>query len=242
MAEDLILPPETAPRRAFNPMWLALAALVLLAGYFLWQRAEKRERAEELATAQGLVKVLSATFHRQNALNVGEVEGAFDVTSIDPGQISLLRSAQKVKLPYSISYSVDLSNMSADRYRWDKDSRTLVVEAPDVTIGRPNIDEARRQTLATQGLFVTRGAADNLSRRAAVQANAAAAAEAARPVHIERARANARRAIAAMLQTPLELSGMGKVRVVVRFPQDAPPDGERWDVGPSIAEVLASRG
>ena len=143
--------------------------------------------------------MLSATFHRQNALNVGEVEGAFDVTSIDPGQISLLRSAQKVKLPYSISYSVDLSNMTADRYRWDKDSRTLIVEAPDVTIGRPNIDEARRQTLATQGLFVTRGAADNLSRRAAVQANSAAAAEAAKPVHIDRARANARAAIASML-------------------------------------------
>ena len=242
MAEDLTPPRDTPPRQAFNPMWLVLAALVLMAGYFLWQRNEQRQRAEELATAQGLVKVLSATFHRQNALNVGEVEGAFDVTSIDPGQLPILRSAQKVKLPYSISYSVDLSGMSADRYRWDKDSRTLVVEAPDVTIGRPNIDEARRQTLATQGLFVTRGAADNLSRRAAIQANSAAAAEAAKPVHIDKARANARRAIASMLKTPLELSGMGKVNVVVRFPQDAPPDGERWDVGPSIAEVLAGRG
>jgi hypothetical protein len=237
MADEL-----TPPRPSLSPKWLLLAALVLLAGFLLWQRAEKQQRAEELATAQGLVKVLSATFHRQSALNVGEVEGAFDVTSIDPGQISLLRSAQKVKLPYSVTYSVDLSNMTADRYRWDEDSRTLVVEAPDVTIGRPNIDEARRQTLATQGLFVTRGAADNLSRRAAIQANRAAAAEAARPVHIDRARANARRAIAAMLETPLQLSGMGKVKVVVRFPQDAAPAGEQWDVGPSIAEVLAGRG
>ena len=52
----------------------------------------------------------------------------------------------------------------------------------------------------------------------------------------------ARAAIAAMLETPLQLSGMGKVHVVVRFPQDAAPNGERWDVGPSIAEVLAGRG
>ena len=111
--------------------------------------------------------------------------------------------------------------MSADRYRWDKDSRTLVVEAPDVTVGRPNIDESRRQTLATQGLFVTRGAADNLSRRAAVQANRAAAAEAAKPVHLDKARANARAVIADMLETPLELAGMGNVTVVVRLPQDA---------------------
>ena len=237
MAEDL-----TPARKPRPILWIILLALALLAGYFLWHRAQERQRAEELAQAQGLVKVLSATFHRRNAINVGEVEGAFDVTSIDPGQISLLRSAQKVKLPYSINYSVDLSGMTAERYRWDKDSRTLVVEAPDVTIGRPNIDEARRETLATQGLFVTRGAADNLSRRAAVQANRAAAAEAAKPVHIDRARANARRVIADMLQTPLELSGMGRVKVVVRLPQDRAPDGEQWDVGPSIAEVLAERG
>ena len=230
---------DLTPKRK-TPIVLLLIAALLIAG--LWSYQQKRKRAEELTQAQGLVRVLSATFHRQNALKVGEVEGVFDVTSIDPGAISILRSAQKVKLPYSIDYSVDLSGMSANRYHWDKDSRTLVVDAPDVTIGRPNVDEARRETLATQGLFVTRGAADNLSRRAAVQANRAAATEAAKPVHIERARENARQAIASMLETPLELSGFGPVKVVVRFPQDRPQDKERWDVGPSIAEVLAQRG
>jgi len=237
MAEEL-----TSRRKAPSAVWIALLAAMVLVGLFLWNREQQRQRAEELAQAQGLVRVLSATFHKANALKVGEVEGAFDVTTIDPGAVSLLRSAQKVKLPYSIDYSIDLSGMTVDRYRWDKDSRTLVIEAPDVTIGRPNIDEARRQTLSTQGLFVTRGAADNLSRRAAVQANRAANAEAARPVHLNRARDNARAVIADMLATPLQLSGMGKVTVIVRFPQDGRPSRERWDVSPSIAEVLASRG
>lgn len=236
MADDL-----KPARKAPSPGWLAVIAIVLIAGYFLWNRDQKRQQAEELAQAQGLVRVLSATFHRQSALKVGEVEGAFDVTSIDPGQFAILRSAQKVKLPFSIAYNVDLSGMTADRYRWDKDSRTLVVEAPDVTIGRPNIDEARRQTLATQGIFVTRGAADNLSRRAAQQANRAAVVEAAKPANIERARDNARKVIADMLGPPLKLSGMGKVNVVVRLPQDRPATKEQWDVGPSIAEVLAER-
>jgi hypothetical protein len=237
MADDL-----TPARRTPSATLFVLLALAVIAGLFLWNRAEQRQRAEELAQAQGLVKVLSATFHKQSALKVGEVEGAFDVTSIDPGQFPILRSAQKVKLPYSIDYTVDLSGMGPDRYRWDKESRTLVVDAPDVVVGRPKLDEARRQTLATQGLFVTRGAADNLSRRAAVQANRAAYAEAAKPVHLNKARDNARAAIADMLETPLELSGMGNVTVVVRFPQDGRRDTERWDVSPSIAEVLARRG
>ena len=237
MADDL------TPKRRFPVATLTvLAVLAVLAGLFLWNRSVERQRAEELAQAQGLVRVLSATFRKQNALKVGEVEGAFDVTSIDPGPIPILKSAQKVKLPYSIDYSIDLSGMSADRYRWDKDSRTLVVEAPDVTVGRPNIDEAQRQTLATQGLFVTRGAADNLSRRAAVQANRAATAEATKAVHLDKARANARAVIADMLETPLDLAGMDNVTVVVRLPQDAGRSTERWDVSPSIAEVLAGRG
>ena len=233
--------PLTLPRKAPNPLWLLALLAVAAAGYFLWSSNQKRRHAEELAQAQGLVRVLSATFERQNALKVGEVAGAFDVTSIDPGRLPILRSAQKVKLPFAIAYSVDLSGMSAERYRWDKDSRTLVVEAPDVTIGRPNIDEARRSTLATQGLFVTRGAADNLSRRAAQQANAAAVREAARPANIAKARANARRVIAGMLETPLEVAGLGEVKVVVRLPGDRPANPETWDVGPSIAEVLANR-
>ena len=236
MAEEM-----KSKRRLPSGGQLFFLGAVLLGLFLLWRFDQQRKQAEELAQAQGLVRVISATFARQNALKVGEVEGAFDVTSIDPGQIPLLRSAQKVKLPYSIDYSVDLSRMTADRYRWDKESNTLFVEAPDVTIGRPNIDEARRQTLATQGLFVTRGAADNLSRRAASQANIAAAQEAARPVHIERARDNARKAIASMLETPLEVAGLGRVRVVVHMPQDKPREGERWDVSPSIAEVLARR-
>jgi hypothetical protein len=240
MAEDLTTQSSTG-RRKLPVVTLLLAALILVVGLFVWNRVQERQRAEELAQAQGLVRVLSATFSKQSALKVGVVEGAFDVTTIDPGQFPILRSAQKVKLPYSIDYTVDLSNMTADQYRWDKDSRTLVVEAPDVMVGRPNIDEARRQTLSTQGIFVTRGAADNLSRRAAVQANRAATAEAVKPVHLDKARDNARRAIAAMLETPLELSGMGKVNVVVRLPQDGQQNSERWDVSPSIAEVLAGR-
>ena len=236
MADDL------TPRRRLPAATLLVLLALAIAGLFLWNRAVERQRAEELAQAQGLVRVLSATFRKQNALKVGAVEGAFDVTSIDPGRFPILKSAQKVKLPYSVDYTIDLSGLDADHYRWDKDSRTLVVEAPDVTVGRPNIDEARRQTLATQGLFVTRGAADNLSRRAAVQANRAARVEAAKAVHLDKARANARAVIADMLETPLELAGMGEVTVVVRLPQDAPRRREQWDVGPSIAEVLAGRG
>ena len=236
MAEDL-----TRPRKARIATIIVLVIAVALVALFGWKREQQRQREEQLAQAQGLVRVLSATFAKQNSLKVGEVSGALDVTTVDPGRFDFLRSAQKVKLPYSVDYTVDLSRMTAAQYRWDRDSRTLVVEAPEVVAGRPNIDETQRRTLATQGVFVSRRAADNLSRRAAVQANRAAIEEAGKATHINRARENDRTVIAGMLETPLEVSGIDDVNVVVRFPRDGARSGERWDVSPSIAEVLANR-
>ncbi|MDQ3077549.1 MAG: DUF4230 domain-containing protein [Pseudomonadota bacterium] len=226
------------PRIATIAMLVLMALAIALVAGFLWNRDQQRQREEELAQAQGLARVLSATFEKQSALRVGEVGGALDVTSVDPGRFDFLRSAQKVKLPYTIGYTVDLSGLGPDQYRWDAESRTLVVEAPNVVVGDPNIDESQRRTLATQGVFVSRRAADNLSRRAASLANRAAVAEANKPIHINRARENAREVIANMLQTPLQVAGIDNVNVVVRFPQDGVRATERWDVSPSIAEVL----
>ena len=211
--------------------------LVVLGAYYLYQREQQKQ--EEYQTSLGLARVLSATFEKQAKLNVGEVAGALDITTVDPGMFRALRSAQKVTLPYSVSYQLDLSGLDSKDYRWDAERRTLRVAIPDVVPTKPNIDETRRRTLATAGLFVTREAYDNLNRRAATLATNAANTEAKKPVHLNAARANARAAVARLLETPLDVAGLGDVRVEVAFPFDGVRAGEQWDVSPSIAEVLA---
>lgn len=217
---------------------LLIFALVGGALYWSQQRAEERARQEQVARAEGIARVLSATFSKQSKLQVGELNGALDVTSVDPGFMELFRSAQRVTLPYSVTYTVDLSGMDLDRFRWDEASRTLTVEAPDVVASPPNVDETKRAVRETTGLWVSRGAAENLSRRAAVLAGEAAAKRAASPQEMAKARDNARTALARLIETPLAAADMGDVRVVVRFPQDGTQDRERWDVSPSIEEVL----
>lgn len=225
-------------------IWLAVAAVVLVAvlvAAWSYKAAEERRRAEEIVTAQGLATVIDATFAKANALKVGEISGTLDVTSVDPGRFRIFSSSQKVVLPYSVDYSIDLSRLTTSDLRWDAERRTLTVEVPDVATGKPNVDEARRRLVDTDGLYVSRRASENLSRRAAVLAAGAAAREAAKPEHLGKARANARNAIANLLQAPLNVAGYGDVTVEVRFPQDAVRDGERWDVSPSIEDVLANR-
>lgn len=214
-----------------------LVAALLLLGFFFYQRREAQQ--EEYQTSLGLARVLSATFEAQDKLEVGRVDGALDVTTVDPGLFRFLRSAQKATLPYSVSYQLDLSQLDTDDYRWDADKRILRVTIPDVVPTMPNIDETKRKTLATDGMFVTREAYDNLNRRAAVLATRAAAAEAKKPVHLNAARANAKESVAKLLETPLSVAGLGDVTVEVAFPFDGVARSEQWDVSPSIAEVLA---
>ena len=213
--------------------------IALLAGLYLYQREQQRQ--EEYQTSLGLARVLSATFEKQAKLNVGEVKGALDITTVDPGQFKFLRSGQKVTLPYSVAYQLDVSGLDGNDYRWDAERRRLRVTIPDVVATRPNIDETRRRTLATSGVFVTREAFDNLNRRAAVLATRTATAEANKPVHLNAARANARAAVERLIETPLAAAGLGDVEVEVAFPFDGEGADEQWDVTPSIAEVLAAQ-
>jgi len=217
-------------------MGVVVAALLLL-GYFYWQRRAAQQ--EEYQTSLGLARVLSATFEATDKLEVGRVDGALDVTTVDPGLFRFLRSAQKATLPYSVAYQLDLGDLDTGDYRWDAEKRILRVTIPDVVPTTPNIDETKRRTLATDGMFVTREAFDNLNRRAATLATRAAATEAKKPVHLNAARANARKSVAKLLETPLSVAGLGDVTVEVAFPFDGARASEQWDVSPSIAEVLA---
>ena len=227
-------------RRDDRQLWIALIVAVVLAlAWFGWQRHKASQ--DEYQTNLGLARVLSATFSARDKLEVGRVDGALDVTTVDPGLFRFLRSAQKATLPYSVAYQLDLSQLDTSDYRWDSRRRVLRVTIPDVAATAPNIDETKRKTLATDGMFITREAYDNLNRRAALLATRAASAEAKKPEHLNAARANARKAVAGLLQTPLSVAGLGDVRVEVAFPFDALRSSEHWDVGPSIAEVLARK-
>jgi hypothetical protein len=222
---------------------LLLVALAVLGGLGWWlnHRAEERRVEEELAQAQGIVRVLSATFSNKAALKVGEINGTLDVTVVDPGAVPLLRSSQKATLPYSVGYTLDLSGIGADDYRWEPKARTLTIRVPLVSAEPPNIDETRRAVAGTQGIFVTRGASTNLARRASQLAAAEAGRIAAEPANLVKAQENAATVVAGLARAPLDAAGLGPITVRVVTPASGVRDGERWDVSRSIEQVLRER-
>ena len=222
---------------------LLLISLAIVGGIVWWQnqRAEERRVEEQLARAQSIVRVLSATFSNKAALKVGEISGTLDVTVVDPGAVPFLRSSQKATIPYSVGYTLNLSDVGADDYRWEPDKRTLTIRVPLVSAERPNIDEANRSVAGTSGIFVTRGASTNLARRASRLATAKAAEVAAEPANLAKAQANAEKVVADLARAPLETAGLGPVTVRVITPAAGVRDGERWDVSRSLEQVLADR-
>jgi hypothetical protein len=226
-----------------NLLIAAALAVIAAAAWLSWDRFAET-RLETLPEEGGapVTQIVTAKLTGSGTLKVAELSGIVQATASDIRGLGWLRSDQVVKMPYSVGYFVDLSKLGSDDLQWDAQSRTLIVDAPDVTAAAPNTDEGRRTLVETSGLFVTRSAAEALSQRTSVRASAVAQKEAASPERMAQAREMGRQAVARLLAQPLAAAGLGDVRVVVTFPPERNAQNrERWDVSKSVDQVMRER-
>ena len=223
-----------------------LAALVLLAmgGAMLvgWHRYQRDYVVSVEDDGSAVTRIIAGRLAGAASLKVSELSGTIQSTAQDVRGFGLLKSDQLVKMPFSVDYFIDVGGIDAADLEWNANSRTLIVNAPDVRPGRPNIDESRRTLVETNGLFVTRQAGEELSRRASLHAQARAQGEARSPERMAQARDFGRAVLGRLLGAPLGALGYDDARVIVTFPPErANRDRERWDVTTPINEVLANR-
>lgn len=247
MDDSLSSDRSSGPRRRL-PRWLAwlIVPLLLLAAYSYWSYERAQEEREQQLVDEGftLVRVVSSTFSNASELKVGKVSGRFQITTRDAGWGGIFPSSQRVRVPFSVEYQIDVSQLDADDYRWNPATRTLVVRLPPVEVAAPNIDESRIEVLDRDGLWISRGAQDQLNRRLTRGAINQARQEAANPQRKASAEANAKRVVSEMLQTPLAAAGLGDVEVVALGSAETPANRqarERWDVSRSFEDVLRER-
>ncbi|GAA4771091.1 hypothetical protein GCM10023219_17200 [Stakelama sediminis] len=234
---------QSVSRSTLNTIITVLATLLVLAvAYIGYGRYAERKLPTREEDGSAVTKLITARLSGSSELEVAELSGIIQSSAQDVRGFGMLKSDQIIKAPYSVGYFVDVSKIGPQDVEWVKDRHLLIVNAPDVTVGKPNIDEGARTMVRTEGLLVTRGASENLSQRTSASAEASAAREAQSPERIAQAREYARKAIARFLSVPLNRTGQGDTRIVVTFPSErASADGERWDVTKPIDEVLANR-
>lgn len=221
----------------------AALAVIAVAAWFAWDRyAETRMETLPEEGGAPVTQIVTARLVGAGTLKVAELSGIVQATASDIRGFGWLRSDQVVKMPYSVDYFVDLSRLRGSDLQWNAQTRTLIVDAPDVTVAPPNTDEGRRTLVETTGIFVTRDAAEALSQRTSARAAAVARREAQSPERMAQARELGRRAVARLLAQPLAAAGVGDVRVVVTFPPErSSQDRERWDVSKSVDQVMRER-
>lgn len=220
---------------------IAAAVLVIAAtGWIAWDRyAETRMATLPEEGGAPVTQIVTAKLVGSGKLQVAELSGIVQATASDIRGFGWLRSDQVVKMPYSVAYHVDLSGLRDRDLQWNAQTRTLIVDAPDVIAAAPNTDEGRRTLVDTSGLFVTREAAEALSQRTSIRATDVAGREARSPERMAQARELARRALARLLAQPLAAAGLGEVRVVVTFPPERSAQSrEHWDVSRSPEQVM----
>ena len=222
-----------------------LALLLLAAAVWLGQRGYEKvtdsyvvERGDD---GRAVTQVVRATFSKAATLKVGSLSGSVQATASDARLGGMLKTDRVVKAPFSVDYFLDVSKLSGGDYRFDPATQTLVVDAPDVTVGTANVDEAARTLSETRGIFVTRDAMDTLSQRASAAATRSAQAEARKPERIAQARDNARRALRDLLAAPLAAAGVSDPRILVTFPYERTDRSrQEWDRSRTPEQVLAN--
>jgi hypothetical protein len=222
-----------------------IISIILAVGVVMWIGWQRYNR-DYIVTmdddGSAVTRIIAQRFAGASSLKVSELSGTIQSTAQDVRGFGWLKSDQVVKMPFSVDYFIDASKIGPEDLEWVPTSRTLIVNAPDVTVAQPNVDEARRTLVRTSGLFVTRQAGEELSRRTSVHAQAKAQAVARSPERMAQARENGRKALAGLLGAPLTKMGFGETRVVVTFPSERPArNNEQWDVTRPVDQVLANR-
>jgi hypothetical protein len=221
---------------------LLLLLAVALLGFFAWTQYSARREAENKLGLDAS-RIVSVQFTDRAQVKVGELAGQVTARGTDKGFMGMLSSETVAVLPYAVDYHVDVSGLAAGAYRWDRETRTLTIDVPDVTVGKPNIDEAEAR-VQQKGVFISRRASQELARQVSQRAEARSAQEAQKPEHLNKARENARAVLTNLAQGPLTAAGIDGVRVAVRFPWEpkgAGNDGEQMDRSRRVEDVLGER-
>lgn len=223
-----------------SALGLALAVAIVVASLIGYRRYTESYTVATDENDLAVARVVAGRLFASSELRVSHLSGTVQATAATSRLWGWLNASRVVKAPYEVDYFVDLRPLGPGDFRYDEQRRTLLVEVPDVVVGRPNVDEGNVTVDQTSGVFVSRDAMAELQRRASGTATRVVEAKAREPQNILKARENGRVALERLFAGTLAAAGL-PVTVEVRFAGEARgSDTTRWDLTRSLEEVLGN--
>ena len=175
----------------------------------------------------------------QNRLTVFAARYVSVVTSGQERLGGLISSERTLILPGDVRYEVDLSKLQNGDVTWDKSTRTLRIQLPELELAGPDVDINSVKEYGGAGVLSALTNAnqqlDQANRDRAVQ-DLRKQATAAVPMQL--ARQSARAAIARSFAMPLLAAGFKDVKVVARFPTDGSDEASYLDLSTPYEQAI----
>ena len=144
---------------------LALAVAIVVVSVAGYRRYTDSYTVATDENGLAVARVVTGKLYGSSDLRVSRLSGIVQATAATSRLWGWLKSTRVVKAPYEVDYYVQLRSLSPRDFRYDEANHRLLVEVPDVVVGRPNVDEANVTIDQTSGAFVSRDAMAELQRR-----------------------------------------------------------------------------
>lgn len=175
----------------------------------------------------------------ENRLTVFAARYVSVVTSNEQKLGGLLSSQRTLILPGNVRYELDLSKLQPRHVTWDKSTRTLHVEMPEIEVAGPDVDINAVKEYGGGGVLSALTSAnqqlDQANRERAVKDLRK---QATATVPMQLARQSARVAIERSFAMPLAAAGFKDVKVVARFPTEGTDQPSYLDLSTPYEQAM----
>ena len=202
--------------RLNKPLAIAAIVVAVLLGFLVGGLADVGKRLFGGADPESVVNSSLESMRAQNRL-VPFVARFVSVTSSRQEKFGL--SAERTLiLPGTVRYELDLAKIDRDDLDWDKATKTLTIQLPNVEIAGPEVDLKAAREYGSGGILSAISDADSrLDDANRGLAIADLRKQAAAPTPMRLAREAARQAVERSFAMPLHAAGIGDAEVVARF-------------------------
>jgi hypothetical protein len=208
-----------------TPAVLAATAAAFVVGLGLGHWTATRPIMDTQARSVGAFgqqtkRVLSATvesLRAENKLIVYQYTGETRV-SVERAEFGgWLKGTQELIVPATVSYLVDMSQLSLQSVDYDERARTVRVKLPPLQLGTISFQPERARQTNGGLLSLSPQVIEDLSRENYANARRAFTAQAQQVTLVELARVQARKTVEAYFAIPLRATGVSGIKVEATF-------------------------
>jgi Protein of unknown function (DUF4230) len=223
--------------RLNKPLVLLMVAVALVLGLLLGAWTGIADRILGGPSPKTIASASLESMRAQNRL-IAFTARYVSVTTSEESRLGL-SAKRTLILPGDVRYELDLSKLEPGGVSWNKSTKTLRVELPEVEIAGPDVDLSAVQEYGQGGILsVITNANQQLDAANRAKAVSDLRKQALGAVQMRLARQAARVAIERSFAMPLLAAGFKDVKVVARFPTEGSDEASYLDLSTPYEQAI----